>query len=404
MKYLFLLLLFVSSAVAQQDISGRDGRFSRNVTGLTYNKLTLTQPATSAVLTILNGKTLTVNNTLTLSGTDSSTLNIGAGGTLGTAAFTNATAYQPVDSDLTSWALITRASGFDTFTATPSGANLASLLTTALPLTKGGTGATTATGAWDALNVAETTVASATTTDIGAVASNHVSITGTTTITGFGTIAAGATRWGRFTGALTLTYNASSLILPGAASITTAAGDSFMGVSLGSGNWVVYNYVKADGSPLKLNALYGSDGTTRLNVPYTVYAAGTAYSLTTTPAALDFGTTDPAIVVAAPGTYMVTARVNLRYNAATFAAEQNATIKLRRTNNTAADIANMSTAIQTRIVTAATGTLATTTMSGIYTTTNSNDSLTIFGDIAVAPGAGSLDTIEASIVLVRLYE
>ena len=38
-------------------------------------------------------KTLTVNNSLTLSGTDGATLNIGAGGTLGTAAFTSATDY-----------------------------------------------------------------------------------------------------------------------------------------------------------------------------------------------------------------------------------------------------------------------------------------------------------------------
>jgi hypothetical protein len=36
---------------------------------------------------------------------------------------------QPLDADLTSWAGVTRASGFDTFTATPSMANLGSLLT-----------------------------------------------------------------------------------------------------------------------------------------------------------------------------------------------------------------------------------------------------------------------------------
>ena len=53
-----------------------------------------------------------------------------------------AAAYQPLDGDLTSWALVSRASGFDTFTATPSGANLAALLTTALPASKGGTGLT----------------------------------------------------------------------------------------------------------------------------------------------------------------------------------------------------------------------------------------------------------------------
>jgi len=39
------------------------------------------------------------------------------------------TTFQPLDSDLTSWAGVTRAAGFDTFTATPSSANLAALLT-----------------------------------------------------------------------------------------------------------------------------------------------------------------------------------------------------------------------------------------------------------------------------------
>jgi len=39
------------------------------------------------------------------------------------------TVLQPLDADLTSWAGVTRGSGFDTFTATPSYANLASLMT-----------------------------------------------------------------------------------------------------------------------------------------------------------------------------------------------------------------------------------------------------------------------------------
>jgi hypothetical protein len=39
------------------------------------------------------------------------------------------TTFQPLDSDLTSWAGVTRAAGFDTFAATPSSANLASLVT-----------------------------------------------------------------------------------------------------------------------------------------------------------------------------------------------------------------------------------------------------------------------------------
>ena len=40
-----------------------------------------------------------------------------------------AAAYQPLDADLTSWAGVTRAAGFDTFTATPSSANLKTLVT-----------------------------------------------------------------------------------------------------------------------------------------------------------------------------------------------------------------------------------------------------------------------------------
>jgi hypothetical protein len=91
-------------------------------------------------------------------------------------------------------------------------------------------------------------IASATTTDIGAATAEFVDVTGTTTITGLGTIAAGIRRTVRFTGALTLTHNATSLILPGGANITTAANDRAEFRSLGSGNWICISYQKADGS------------------------------------------------------------------------------------------------------------------------------------------------------------
>lgn len=58
-------------------------------TATTVNKVALTTPASGSTLTIIDGKTLTANNTLTFSGTDTSTLNIGSGGTLGTAAYQN---------------------------------------------------------------------------------------------------------------------------------------------------------------------------------------------------------------------------------------------------------------------------------------------------------------------------
>jgi hypothetical protein len=93
-------------------------------------------------------------------------------------------------------------------------------------------------------------IASATTTDLSTATGDFVDVTGTTTITGLGTLASGITRVVRFTGALTLTHNATSLILPGAANITTANGDVATFRSLGSGNWQCVNYMKASGASI----------------------------------------------------------------------------------------------------------------------------------------------------------
>ncbi len=94
-----------------------------------------------------------------------------------------------------------------------------------------------------------TNTASAATVDLGAIATgSYVHITGTnTTITSFGTVAAGISRVLVFDGALTLTHNATSLILPGGANITTAAGDVAEFVSEGSGNWRCTAYLHAAG-------------------------------------------------------------------------------------------------------------------------------------------------------------
>lgn len=65
---------------------------------------------------------------------------------------------------------------------------------------------------------AEVDVASASTTTLGGRDSDKIRITGTTTITSFGTNYSGPV-FVRFAGALTLTHNATSLILPGGANI-----------------------------------------------------------------------------------------------------------------------------------------------------------------------------------------
>lgn len=95
-------------------------------------------------------------------------------------------------------------------------------------------------------------IASSGTTDLGAVAGLMHDITGTTTITSFGTVSAGIWKIIKFEGALTLTHNATSLILPGAANITTANGDIAVVISEGSGNWRCVSYFPASSSPGKV--------------------------------------------------------------------------------------------------------------------------------------------------------
>lgn len=133
-----------------------------------------------------------------------------------------------------------------------------------------------------------------------------------------------------------------------------------------------------------------------------VEAAGTVYSLTNTAAAVTFGTTSPSITLDQAGTYLIIAQANMLYNAATFAAVRNVTAKLRRTNNTAADLTGMSRTLKTSIITILTYAFPMVQLIGIYTTANANDVISLFADIDTVPTAGSIDVTQASIVAIRL--
>ena len=66
---------------------------------------------------------------------------------------------------------------------------------------------------------------------------NYFDITGTTTITAIGSLQAGSVVIFHFDGILTLTHNATSLILQGATNLTTAAGDVVAFISRDGTNW-----------------------------------------------------------------------------------------------------------------------------------------------------------------------
>lgn len=112
-----------------------------------------------------------------------------------------------------------------------------------------------------------TDIASASTTDIGGESTNFLTVTGTTTVTSFGTNYNGP-KMLRFTGALLLTYNATTLLLPTAANITTTAGDTCIAIpkSTTSGipdGWMIVAYQRANGQSVGVSDFLN---TTRIDV------------------------------------------------------------------------------------------------------------------------------------------
>lgn len=140
-----------------------------------------------------------------------------------------------------------------------------------------------------------------------------------------------------------------------------------------------------------------------LNYTVSAYAVGTAYALTNSAAAIDVGTTDPAIVLDKAGTYRIEGQVNLAYTGATVATET-ATIKVRRTNNTAADLSAV-VVLDLPVSTVLTNTYGIFVIPPFdYTTTAVDDAITLFANVSAALSAGTIDVtaIGTSIVATRI--
>ena len=100
-----------------------------------------------------------------------------------------------------------------------------------------------------------TDIASASTLSLPSTGGGVFNVTGTTGVTAISSAQGGRCIKLKFAGALTITHNGTSLILPGAANITTVAGDTAEFIneaaadSSGS-NWRCFNYERSSGSPL----------------------------------------------------------------------------------------------------------------------------------------------------------
>jgi hypothetical protein len=155
-----------------------------------------------------------------------------------------------------------------------------------------------------------TSVASATTTNLcgasgAAPVGAYLTISGTTAIASFGSnCAVGQIKILTFSGALSLTYNATSMILPGGVNIAAAPGDFAVTVYLGSGNWRVGVYQAASGVPPGAASLLTADQTLTGGANVASHNIGIVTSGTTTvdcgKSPLQYMTNGGASTLAAP--------------------------------------------------------------------------------------------------------
>lgn len=134
------------------------------------------------------------------------------------------------------------------------------------------------------------------------------------------------------------------------------------------------------------------------------YGTGSVYTVTNAAASIVLGTTSPTVTLDQPGTYLIIARARYELVGATFAATRLLTLKLRRTNNTAADLTNATSLYNTPVVTLLSSTMTELTVHALYTTTNSDDVIVLQTLVGTVPSAGSLTVDEASIIATRLQQ
>jgi hypothetical protein len=150
-----------------------------------------------------------------------------------------------------------------------------------------------------------TTMSSAATVDLSTADGHTIPISGTTTVTGYGTEVSGIEYLLTATGAHVI-KNSSALVLPGASDITTAVGDYWLVESKGSGNWAVPFYGRANGGPVKPLFISVKDP------PYNAVGDGVTDDTSAIQAAINVACTSSGRALIFPnGTYKITAALTI---------------------------------------------------------------------------------------------
>lgn len=150
-------------------------------------------------------------------------------------------------------------------------------------------------------------------------------------------------------------------------------------------------------------SLTGFSGLNAIISNLAAYGSGTAYTLTNAAAAVVFGTTSPTITISTAGIWLISGGATIDYVGATFAANQTIPVKLRRTNNTATDLASGSVTATAQIITALTFTGPSVNVPPVvYTTALATDIITLFANVSTLPGAGSITISNAWITALKV--
>lgn len=154
-------------------------------------------------------------------------------------------------------------------------------------------------------------------------------------------------------------------------------------------------------STVNSSGLVAAGSTFQPNHTVAGYGSGTNYTVTNSSAEVDEGT-DSAITLDQAGTYVISGGASLRYSGATFGSSEVITFKLRRTNNTAADLTNSAVALVAFQLTTFSGSMSICVNTVEYTTSNTDDRIALFIDVSSGPSAGSLLVTDSYIFAERI--
>lgn len=181
-------------------------------------------------------------------------------------------------------------------------------------------------------------------------------------------------------GAGTFTVSSKPNVLQIVALYLNYSGNTFAGATIAASTRVVATgFTPAAQTVLPLTTFYGVSGSQNLT-----NAAAQILSST--------------ITLAATQTYLLFATARFGYVGATFPANQTLTVKIRRTNNSAADITNAVSVQVLAIVTTITYGIAEISIPLVSYSATATDILQIYASLSATPSAGNVQAVECSLV------